>query len=433
MTEPADSAGGAEGVVPVGDAADQGSGYRPGETAYRRVIVALFAAGVATFALLYAAQPLLPDFTAEFGVTPAVAAFSVSGTTLALGLALLVVGPSTEVLGRTPIIIASLFASSIVGVLVAVAPSWPVLLGLRALQGLALAGIPAVVVAYLREEIDDSAHGVATGVYIGGTAIGGMVGRLVVGGVTDLAGWRWGLAAVALMGLVCAVYVHLLLPRSRFFRPVAASRRGMVETTRRLLSDPALVALYLVGAVAMGSFVATFNTIGFRLRGEPYLLGVAVSGLIYLSYASGSFSSAYAGRLADRLGRRTVLPVFFALTLVGLLVTLAAPLWLVAVGITMFAAGFFAVHGVASAWVAARAHAGGGGTGQATAFYLFCYYLGSSVFGAWAGTAWSTGGWPRVVEMTGALVLVGVGLGIWLQRIPTLAEPPVEDEGVTAY
>ena len=52
MTEPADSAGGAEGVVPVGDAADQGSGYRPGETAYRRVIVALFAAGVATFAAL---------------------------------------------------------------------------------------------------------------------------------------------------------------------------------------------------------------------------------------------------------------------------------------------------------------------------------------------------------------------------------------------
>jgi len=103
------------------------------------------------------------------------------------------------------------------------------------------------------------------------------------------------------------------------------------------------------------------------------------------------------------------------------------------VGITVFAAGFFAVHGVASAWVAARAHAGGGGTGQATAFYLFCYYLGSSVFGSLAGAAWSTGGWLRVVEMTGALVLVGVGLGVWLQHIPTLAEPPVEDEGVTAY
>ena len=37
-------------------------GYRTGEAGYRRITVALFAAGMATFALLYSTQALLPEF-----------------------------------------------------------------------------------------------------------------------------------------------------------------------------------------------------------------------------------------------------------------------------------------------------------------------------------------------------------------------------------
>ena len=58
-------------------------------------------------------------------------------------------------------------------------------------------------------------------------------------------------------------------------------------------------------------------------------------------------------------------------------------------------AGFFAVHGVASGWVATRAHAGGVAAGQAPSLYLFAYYLGSSTFGSLTGHAWAVGGWRR--------------------------------------
>ncbi len=409
------------------------SGYLPGEAAYRRVTLSLSLAGVTTFALLYAPQALLPELAEAFDVPAGQAALSISVTTLVMAAALLGVGPLTERVGRTPVIIASVFATSILGLCLALAPSWPALLAIRAAQGVALPGMAAVAMAYLREEIAPEAHGQATGAYIGGTAIGGMLGRFVVGGVEPWAGWRWALAAVGLVGLGCAIVVRLILPASQGFRPAPREAGGGHRTLRRLLTDPALVALYGIGAVSMGAFIATFNTIGFRLREAPYSLGVAVSSLVYLAYAPGSAVAAYAGRLADRLGRRAVLPVAVAAMLAGLLLTLATPLWVLLLGLTMFAGCFFGVHGLASGWVAARAQLGGGGIGQATAFYLVAYYLGSSLFGWFGGRAWGNGGWPELVAVAGVLVTIALVLAWWLTRIPKLTEPPAADPGVTAY
>ncbi len=406
-------------------------GYLPGEPAYRRVTLALFAAGVATFALLYCTQPLLPELAGQFGLTPAESALSVSATTMGLGAALLFAGTASERLGRTRLIHASLLAAAVVGLLVAVAPTWPVLLALRAVQGVALSGLPAVAIAYLREEIAPAAQGGATGLYIGGTAIGGMSGRLAVGGVADLVGWRWGVAAVAAIGLGCAVVVRLTLPPSRNFHRRHGGLRAVRGMTRLILTDPGLWALYGIGGMSMGAFVAVYNTAGFRLAGAPYGLSLGVAGLVYLTYATGLFSAPYAGRRADALGRRSVLPVVCAVQLLGLLVTLGEPLWLVVAGLAVFSAGFFAVHGVASGWVALRAGRLGGGSGQAAAFYLFCYYLGSSVFGSVAGVAWAARGWSGVVTETGILLVLMSVLSLALRRIPSRGA--TADPGITAY
>ena len=408
-------------------------GYRPGDAAYRRVTVALFAAGVTTFALLYSPQAVLPELAEDFGMPVSATTLSISVTTLAMAVALLAVGPVTERVGRTPIIRASVVVTSVVGIAHSLAPNWPTLLVLRGLQGISLAGMAAVAMAYLREEIAPDAHAGATGLYVGGTAIGGMVGRLIVGAVADAAGWRWALAAMGGVGLVCAVVVVVTLPPSRGFRRTEPSRAARRATMRRLVTDPALLALYGVAAVAMGAFIAVFNTVGFRLRGEPYALGVAAASLVYLAYAPGSLTSTYAGRLADRVARRPVLPVAFGALAIGLAVTAAAPLWIFLVGLVVFSGAFFAVHGLASGWVVARAQFGGGGIGQASAFYLVAYYGGSSLFGGLAGPAWAGGGWPAVLALTGSLAVIGLGLAWWLTRIPALVDPPAEDPGVAAY
>ena len=60
-------------------------GYRVGEAGYRRITVALFAVGVATFALIYSTQALLPEFPRAFAVSAAQSTLSVSLTRWASG------------------------------------------------------------------------------------------------------------------------------------------------------------------------------------------------------------------------------------------------------------------------------------------------------------------------------------------------------------
>ena len=387
------------------------SGYRPGEAGYRRLSVALFAAGVATFAMLYSTQPLLSELSRDFQVSPAESAYSVSLATLGLGLALLIAGPASEILGRTKLMRWSVAAAAVIAVLCAVAPNWTTLLALRGVQGIALAGLPAVAMAYLREEVHDDSHARASGLYVAGTAIGGMTGRLVGGGLADLGGWRAALGGIAVLSVVCALLVAWLLPDSQNFRRATKTRQ-----TLRVLKDPALLALYGIAATAMGAFVAIYNITGFRLAAAPYGLGPGLAGLVFTVYLLGSASSAVAGQLADRFGRRAVVPVGCLVTLAGVGITLAGPLPIIIVGLAVMTVGFFAVHGIAGGWVAARAHAGGGGTGQASSFYLFAYYLGSSIFGGLAGTAWSHAAWPGVAAEAGALLLVTLLLALLLRR-----------------
>jgi YNFM family putative membrane transporter len=398
---------------------DATEGYRTSDPAFRRVAAALFAAGLGTFALLYATQALLPVLSRAFDVSPASSALTLAVTTGAVGLGLLPAAWLSDAVGRTRVMGLSLVFSSAFGLLAALAPSFGVLLVLRALEGLALAGLPAVAMAYLAEEVHPQALGGAVGLYIGGNAIGGMVGRLMAGGLADVGGWRVALGGVGLMGALCAVALLRLLPASRHFRarPVG-STADVLRGLRAPLGDPGLLRLNAMGALLMGTFVAVYNGLGFRLAAAPFHLSPAALALVFLVYPVGSASSASAGRLADRIGRRTVLPLGVLLTCGGLALTATASLPLIVLGIATLTAGFFAGHSVASSWVGRRS---AGSAGQASALYLLAYYGGSSVAGPLAGTAWSMDAWNGVLAIAGLMLAVALLVSLRLRRTPPLA------------
>ncbi len=402
--------------------------YRSGDPAIRRAGLSLFLAGVAVFAMLYAPQPLLPELSQRFRVSPAVATLSVGLTTLTLAVGLLVAGPVSERVGRTRMVHLSLAASSVLGLLCALSPSWELLLAGRALQGFALAGLPAVGVAYLNEELHPEVAGAATGLYVGGNAIGGMSGRLLSGALDDIGGWRLALGGIAVLGTACAIAVVLLLPRSRRFVAGQPGLRTVAHNTRGVVSDPVLLGLYALGALLMGAFVAVFNALGFRLQAPPYALSTAAAGLVFLVYAFGSVSSTIAGKAADRIGRRTVVPIGVTVMLAGVLLTLLHSLTGLIAALAVMTIGFFAAHGVASGWVAARAGLGGRATAQAASTYLFAYYAGSSIGGSLAGRAWSRAGWDGVVLLTAGFVTAALVVTVLLARSSSLllrGNPPV--------
>src|SRR5215218_400987 len=188
-----------------------------GTPAFRRLNLALFAAGFSTFAILYCVQPLLPEFSQEFQVSAAVSSLSLSLSTGLLAVAMLVAGSLSEVWGRKPVMVASLFASALLTLLSAAAPNWTSLLLARMLIGVTLSGLPAVAMAYVSEEVDPKSIGLAMGLFIGGNAIGGMMGRLLTGILTELAGWRVAMGVIGVLGLLAAGAAWASLPASRQF------------------------------------------------------------------------------------------------------------------------------------------------------------------------------------------------------------------------
>ncbi|MGK5114879.1 MULTISPECIES: MFS transporter [unclassified Geodermatophilus] len=396
-----------------------GAGYRAGERGFRRASWAIFLAGVAVFAMLYVPQVLLPELTRAFGISSARSTLSVSVATAGLAVGLLVLGPVSDRRGRTAILHGGLAAAAVLGVLVAVAPSWPVLLGLRAAQGVALAGLPAVATAYLREELHGSVSARAIGLFVSGNAIGGLTGRLLGGLLVDLGGWRAATGGIALLGVGCAVAVRVLLPPSRRFSRVPREGR-LLRQLAAALTDPVLLGLYGSAALLMGAFVAVYNAATFRLESPPYGLAPGLAGLVFLAYLLGSASSVGGGELAGRLGRRLVVPVAVAVMAGGIALTLARPLPAFVAGLCVLTVGFFAAHGVASGWVALRAAGSGRAVGQAASLYSFWYYVGSSVGGTLAGWAWDGGGWPAVVLLAGGLTVAALGVALVLGRSRSL-------------
>ena len=395
---------------------------RQGTPAYRRLTLAMLFAGFSTFSLLYSVQPLLPLFAADYGLSAEGASLAVSLATGPLAIGILFAGILSDRLGRRPLMVAAMFAAGVLTLAAALVPGWSALLGLRLLTGIALAGVPAVAMAYVAEEVDVASVGAAMGLYIAGSAIGGMGGRLVASLVADVAGWRWALGSVGLAGVLMAEGFRRLAPASRGF--VAGTGARPLAGMAALFRDRALPLLYAEAFLLMGVFVTIYNYAGFRLLAPPYSLSQAAVGLVFLLYILGSASSAAFGSFAGKVGRRRVFWVPIVVLIGGIAATGARPLALVIAGIALVTIGFFGAHSIASAWVGRRAR---GNRGQAAALYLFFYYLGSSVLGSAGGFAWSHAGWPGVAIFCLLLGAAALGLGVLLARVPPLAMPEARD------
>lgn len=386
-----------------------------GTAQFRRTNWALFAGGFATFALLYCVQPLLPILSAAFAVSAAQSSLALSVATITLAGGLLLTGPLSDALGRKPVMVAALVAAALCSLLIPLAPDWHTLLAMRALVGLALSGLVAVAMSYLSEEIAPGHLGLAMGLYISGNALGGMSGRLLSGVLVDLFSWQVAIGALGALALLAALLFWRLLPESRHFRATPLSFASLRDGLRLHLSDRGLPWLFLEAFLLMGSFVTLFNYIGYRLLAEPYALSISWVGLLSLVYLSGTYSSAQAGALADRLGRHRVFWPAILVMLAGLLLTLLEALPVVLLGMLLFAFGFFAAHSLASSWVGRRALQA---RGQASSLYLFSYYAGSSIAGSLGGLFWQQGGWNGVGLFIAALLGVALLVALHLARLP---------------
>ncbi len=390
---------------------------RVGTQRFRNINVALFCAGFVTFITLYDVQPLLPLFALEFTVSPAMASLPLSCATVALALGMLVAGTVSETLGRREVMSAALFLTSLLAVATVFSYSFESLLVLRLLQGLVLAGVPSVAMAYLGEEMDAHSIGHAMGLYISGNAIGGMSGRIGSALLCQYVPWHTAIALIGGFSLLLTLVFIKCLPPSTNFRQRPFQLRYLFTSLLQHLYDPGLIFLYALAFLSMGGLVSLYNYIGFRLLAAPYNLSNYRVSLIFLVYLLGSFSSGVVGSLIHCFGRPFMIRMTILVMLTGTLITLSASLPAIVVGVGVFTCGFFSTHAIASSWVGRRARTA---KAQASSLYLFSYYLGSSISGTVGGLFWSHFGWNGVVTMISLLIIAAFVVAALLLRMPVV-------------
>jgi MFS transporter, YNFM family, putative membrane transport protein len=386
------------------------SGVSPSSAAYRRIAFALFLAGFSTFSLLYCVQPLLPAFTREFGIGAAASSLSLSLSTGFLAVSILCAGALSERVGRRGLMFSSMTAAALCNLLAASAPDWNMMLVWRAIEGFALGGVPAVAMAYLAEEIAADGLGLSMGLYVGGTAFGGMIGRIGMSALEEYFSWRTAMLTIGVIDLIAALaFVMLLPPSRRFVKRTDLTLRHHLLLWKAQLAHTRLPFVFGIGFLAMGAFVTIYNYAGFRLTAAPFNLSATECGFIFAAYLFGMVSSSSAGALADKFGRAPVLICGLVLFAIGLALTLSSSLVAVIAGIVVVTIGFFVTHSVASGWVGRLA---GSAKGHAASLYLLAYYLGSSMLGSLGGSFWQHGAWTGVVVYVAVLLVVCLAVAL---------------------
>jgi YNFM family putative membrane transporter len=186
-----------------------------GTQEYKKASFALFLGGFVTFSILYTTQPLMPEFSREFHVSAPIASLSLSLSTGVLAVTMLLAACISDVIGKKQIMTLSMLFTSILGLLTAFTPNFGTLLVFRALLGVFIAGIPSIAMGYIAEEFNPQGIGKIMGLYISGTSIGGMAGRIITGVITDFFSWRFALITIGVLALILSILFWCTIPSPR--------------------------------------------------------------------------------------------------------------------------------------------------------------------------------------------------------------------------
>ena len=382
-------------------------------------------AGYCAFINLYSPQSILPLLSTEFGVGAAEISTTITVSTLAVALTAPFTGTVADVLGRKRVIVAAMFVLVVPTVMVSLSTSLSALIFWRAVQGLVLPPIFAVMVAYIGDELPRHEATTVAGIYSSGSSLGGFSGRLFVGLLADLISWRAGFMALAAIAFAGAIVVAFLLPHERKFvrsEGLGASGKQMLAHLR----NGQLLATYAVGFGVLFNFITTFTYVSFYLAAPPFNLSASWLGAIFVVYLTGSLLTPWTGWAVARFGRRRFTVRVIAVWGAGIALTLAPSLPLIVAGLALCAGCGLICQAISTGYVTVTAKAG---RSSAVGLYVTSFYIGGSFGAALGGLAWNFGGWPACVGLVAAMLLILAAIVFfgWTRRVPAEPSiPPIE-------
>jgi MFS family permease len=241
------------------------------------------------------------------------------------------VGALGDRIGRRPLLIGGMAVFAFATLLMPLATRFEALLGLRGLQGLALACTVPTSLAVIAALVPTQRRGRAMGLYATARMLGFGVGPLIGGAVLDYAGTTVTLLAAVVPGLLAATLVTAALDEPPALGPSTPSSNAGDEV--RVLPFVALSSAFFVVAICVSLLIALEDTFTHRLDLSAFEFSVAFSALVFARLVS----DATIGRWSDGGDRRRWIVTGLVLLAPATLACAWAPTieWLTLARITM--------------------------------------------------------------------------------------------------
>lgn len=346
------------------------------QDARERLLRILAGATFLIFFQAYMVAPLIPRLAAMFSVSEERIGLIVPAYMIPYGIATLLYGVLADRIGRRRVLLASLTAFIVLTALTATAQTGTQLVMWRLTTGLGASGVVPLALSLIGQLFPYEQRGRPLGWLFGAMAGGMAFGSTVRVLAEPLLGWR------ALFGGVALI---LLLPHGALLggagtglelKTVMAGYRSLLGTGRgsRTYGYVLLNGIFHSGIYTwLGAYFA-----------RQYHLGEIGIGLALLGYGVPGFVlGPIIGRLADRWGRRWLIPAGLGVAAVAALVlAVPAPLIAAAVAVTVLSLGYDMTQPLLAGIVTQLAPER---PGQAMGLNVFCLFtgfgLGSLVFG----------------------------------------------------
>jgi MFS transporter, DHA1 family, solute carrier family 18 (vesicular amine transporter), member 1/2 len=378
----------------------------------RRVVLAIAIGAIALdTALLGLIAPLLPEIEDRVGASEAELGIALGAYALPILFVSLPFGRLADRLGRRPLLLGGLLMTVVGSIVIAEAPSLPLLVLGRSIQGVGSAASWIAALALVSELAPPDRKGEAIGYALAANSVGAIAGPALGGILGDAAGFAFPFFLVAGIGAGIAVAGWLALPHE-------GRREGTGETRARDLlalavSRPVLPATMIVaiasGALGVVEVVAPLDA-DERLGLSASTIGIVFAATIALD----AIAAPFGGREGDRRGRGVV-------SLAGLVLMIAAMgllSWLggiggLLVGLAVYGVGSSIVFAAAVPWLddAFGAVDRGFGYGFLNLIYSAGYTVGPIV----AGVALQIAG-PGFAYGLQATGLIAVAALAWARR-----------------
>jgi predicted MFS family arabinose efflux permease len=272
----------------------------PPATALTQASVLILAACAASsVANVYYAQPLLDVVATEFAIAQAVAGGLVTATQVGSAIALLLVLPLGDLVGRRRLMAIEL--ALLVVVLAAVSWTGSSRVLLLAMVALGLLGTAATqgAVAYAATLAPPSDRGRVIGLVQSGVLVGVLGSRSLAGVVADLAGWRAVFVVSALLAGATLLLVVWRLPKAPVATVTLSYGRLILSMFALLRRERVLQVRGALGFLVFAAFGAFWSAIVLPLRAAPHPWPHSAIGALGLIGMAGALAAARAGRWAD--------------------------------------------------------------------------------------------------------------------------------------